>query len=481
MGFSNTGLTRWRRHHWHHQAYRLCRLALGLARRSGGGGGASTPAWTVSLPESAPLAEGMTVCCDTRQSGSGRPRQDVCGPLQQMIMEVVRTASALGTVLVVERRHSEWVFAPPLATTNVDVMSAFWESVSSMRVTSTIAGDVLLPLLRCDALGIRHRLLPVGHTRPGRDVSVLLKEFEEDFGDGEEEEEEYAHEIALYVLELEVSCVSHFWKERSLVVTSGVARKARCMPGADISRMTAPDLIDKRLAGIQEIEGLWGFFHVWLGYNQETYWQAVNIFDRCFSKALSRGSADTITYDGCYLLARAALYIASKYTEVVIVDLATFAEARESRTPVHALRRCETQALRAVDFMVYGGCSPWFWLSRGGRRAREGEGGLAEAVENFLVQLAMRDYRFCGVRSSTVAAAAVYAMNEMGLVELESEKRRDRVLWSRCDEGEVTRGFEMLLEGLRGELSKDWLYEWHRKETRKAASEFAVRWAKIAS
>ena len=207
---ATAGLTRWRRHHWHHRAYKLCRLALGLARRSGGG--ASTPAWMASIPESAPLAEEMAVCHDARQSGGRRPWQDVGGALQQIIMEVVRTASALGTVVVVERRRrpSEWAFAPPLATTattcNDDVLSTFWENVSSMRV-STSTGDILLPLLRCAALGIRHRHRLLGPTtsRPGRDVSVLLKEFEEDFGDGEEEE--YAHEIALYMLELEVSCV----------------------------------------------------------------------------------------------------------------------------------------------------------------------------------------------------------------------------------------------------------------------------------
>jgi hypothetical protein len=211
VGFPTTGLTRWRRHHWHHRAYKLCRLALGLARRSGGG--APTPAWMVTIPESAPLAEEMAVCHDRRQTGGRRPWQDVGGALQQMIREVVRTASALGTVVVVEwrQRHSERVFAPPLATTtattlcNVDVMSTFWENVSSMRV-STTTGDILLPLLRCEALGIHHRHRLLGPIRPGRDVSVLLKEFEEDFGDGEEEE--YAHEIALYMLKLEVSCVS---------------------------------------------------------------------------------------------------------------------------------------------------------------------------------------------------------------------------------------------------------------------------------
>ena len=254
------------------------------------------------------------------------------------------------------------------------------------------------------------------------------------------------------------------------------------MPGEAMSRLTDPDLIDKRLEGMQEIEFLWAYFHAWLGYSQETYWMAVNIFDRCFADqhfAKSKGSDNTMTYGGCYLLARAALFIASKYTEVVIVDVATFSRVRESGAPANDLRRCERRALGMLDFKVYGGCSPWFWLSRGGRRPRDGNGGLAEAVENFLVQLAMRDYRFCGVRSSTVAAVAVYALNEMGLVELESEKRRDRVLWSRCDEGEVTRGFEMLLEGLRGDFKDDWLYDWYKLEAGRGASEFAVRWAKV--
>ena len=250
------------------------------------------------------------------------------------------------------------------------------------------------------------------------------------------------------------------------------------MPGEDMSRLTASDLIDKRLEGIQEIEYVWGFFHGWLGYSPDTYWVAVNIFDRCFAK--SKDSDNTVTYGQCYVLARTALFIASKYTEVMTCNLPMFAQTSNSEgVPANALRQCESQALRTLDFKVYGGCSPWFWLSRGGRRSREGGGGLAEAVEHFLVQLAMRDYRFCGMRSSMVAAVAMYTMNEMGLVELESEKRRDRVLWSRCDEGEVKRGFEMLLEGLKGNFDGDWLYEWYKLEARKGASEFAVRWAKV--
>ena len=91
------------------------------------------------------------------------------------------------------------------------------------------------------------------------------------------------------------------------------------MPGEAMSRLTDPDLIDKRLEGMQEIEFLWAYFHAWLGYSQETYWMAVNIFDRCFADqhfAKSNGSDNTMTYGGCYLLARAALFIASKYTEV---------------------------------------------------------------------------------------------------------------------------------------------------------------------
>ena len=248
------------------------------------------------------------------------------------------------------------------------------------------------------------------------------------------------------------------------------------MPVEDLSRLTDPDLIDKRLKGIQEIEYVWGYFHSWLRYIPDTYWMAVNIFDRYFAKLKE---SDTVTEEECYLLARAALFIAAKYLEVMSCNLQTFAFARKESYSVCALQRCESQALKKLEFNVYGGCSPWFWLTRGGRRPKEG-GGLAESVENFLVKLMMRDYRFCQMRPSAVAAVAVYTMSEMGLAELELEKRRDRVLWSRCEESEVKRGFEMLLEGLRNEeLREDWLYEWYKRKPRKGASEFALRWAKV--
>ncbi len=239
--------------------------------------------------------------------------------------------------------------------------------------------------------------------------------------------------------------------------------------------------IDIRLDGIDELQRLWGHFHTWLGYSFETYWVAHNLFDRYISKREQKGNLNTLTYHGSYLLARAVLYIAAKYMEVMLVDITTFSKAKNTDyIPVDVLRRAEAEVLRMVEFEVCGGCSPWFWLSRGGRGLSSSL-SLREAVENFLVHLAMRDWRFCGVRASVIAAVVVYAVSEMGLAELESEKRHDRLLWSRCGEGEVKRGSEMLLEGMRKQKmsESEWLYRWHKREPRMGASEFALRWAKV--
>jgi hypothetical protein len=239
--------------------------------------------------------------------------------------------------------------------------------------------------------------------------------------------------------------------------------------------------IDIRLDGIDELQGLWGHFHTWLGYSFETYWVAHNLFDRYISKRKQKGNLNTLTYHGSYLLARAVLYIAAKYMEVMLVDMPTFSQAKNTDyVPVDTLKKAEADVLRTLEFEVFGGCSPWFWLNREGRRSSSSF-SLREAVENFLVHLAMRDWRFCGVRPSMIAGVVVYAVSEMGFTELESEKRRDRLLWSRCGEGEVKRGFDMLLEGMRKQSmsESEWLYRWHKRGPRSGASEFALRWAKV--
>lgn len=252
------------------------------------------------------------------------------------------------------------------------------------------------------------------------------------------------------------------------------------MPILDMSDLPESQ-IDIRLDGIDELQGIWGHFHTWLGYSFETYWVAHNLFDRYISKRKQNDTLNALTYHGSYLLARAVLYIAAKYMEVLLVDITTFSKAKNTDyIPVDALRKAEAGVLRELNFEVCGGCSPWFWLSRGGRRSSSSL-SLKEAVEDFLVHVAMRDWRFCGVRPSMMAAVVVYAVSQMGLTELESEKRRDRVMWSRCVEGEVKRGYEMLVEGLRKqEMSEsEWLYRWHKREPRTGASEFALRWAKV--
>lgn len=136
--------------------------------------------------------------------------------VQQMMREVFQSALSLGVVVVVEWRHSACVFrlSPSTTTTTtccreIAPSRSFWDHVSSVVTTTTNANAAILPLLRCEELSICRRGRTLGASR-SRDVRVLLEEFEEDFGDSqsyeaEEREDEYAYEIAQYMLELEVS------------------------------------------------------------------------------------------------------------------------------------------------------------------------------------------------------------------------------------------------------------------------------------
>ncbi len=133
--------------------------------------------------------------------------------MQQMMREMFQSALALGVVVVLEWRHSACVFGlwPSTTTTccrDVARSWSFWDHVSSVVTTTTNTNAAILPLLRCEELEICRRGRTLGASK-SRDVRILLEEFEEDFGDSQscevdEREDEYAHEIAVYMLELEV-------------------------------------------------------------------------------------------------------------------------------------------------------------------------------------------------------------------------------------------------------------------------------------
>ena len=173
----------------------------------------------------------MMVCCDddmdtdtqwscartgTRQwQWRDQEQEQEVQLVQQMMREVFQSALTLGIVVVLEWRHSACVFglAPSMMTTTtccLDVArtESFWDHVSSVVTTTTNTNAIILPLLRCEGLEICRRGRMLGASR-SKDARVLLEEFEEDFGDSQfyevdEREDEYAHEIALYMLELEV-------------------------------------------------------------------------------------------------------------------------------------------------------------------------------------------------------------------------------------------------------------------------------------
>ncbi|KAK2462558.1 hypothetical protein APHAL10511_005528 [Amanita phalloides] len=288
----------------------------------------------------------------------------------------------------------------------------------------------------------------VGERRE-KGVSFLLEEFEEAYG--EESGDEYAAEIAAYVMEVE----------------------AKLLPRKDISTLDHC-FIDRRAYAINELGRAWSSFKTWLDYSEETLWIAVNIFDRYFAVA-----KDSMTWNGCCLLTLVALFMASKYWEVSLPCLDDFARVVGLDSSKTGFRRGEKLVLKSLDYVICGGCSPWFWLNRRDRRQQQG-GGLTEAVEDFLVQLAMRDPRFSAVLPSMVAATVAYTVNRMELTESMVEKGWAEDLWRVYDDVEIERGSKLLVEGLLSkELKASWVYRWYKREERHGASEFAVRWAKV--
>lgn len=138
--------------------------------------------------------------------------------------------------------------------------------------------------------------------------------------------------------------------------------------------------------------------------------------------------------------------------------------------------RGELVVLQRLNYDVFTGYSPWFWICSG-----EGGKGLTRYVQDFLVQIAIRDEGMASIRPSLLAAAVLHATKRMGLTGRRTERHNQKlaVLKQRYGEKEVIKGYRKLMKKVQIEEGGG-LYERYAGEKQCGASEFAVRWAKGA-
>jgi len=130
----------------------------------------------------------------------------------------------------------------------------------------------------------------------------------------------------------------------------------------------------------------------------ETLYLAINMLDRMLSKkqcSLSR----------LQLLGTTCLRIAAKYEETWYLAIAQFVALTEGAYTAKQINGAERYVLGTLDWNL-SSPGPMNWLRRASKA--EGYDATSRAVAKYLMEIAVVHPLLCEVRSSLIAAAAIY-------------------------------------------------------------------------
>jgi hypothetical protein len=206
---------------------------------------------------------------------------------------------------------------------------------------------------------------------------------------------EYADEIFLYMNDLEVrSCLS------ILYYTMLILQKDAVMP--------TPNYMD------DQNEITWNMrqtlvdwlLQVHLRYHMlpETLWIAINIVDRFLSNR-------TVSLVKLQLVGVTAMFIASKYEEILAPSAAEFVFMTENGYTKEEILKGERIVLQTLEFNISHYCSPYSWM----RKISHADDYdiQTRTLSKFLAEVTLLDYRFLRVKPSMVAAVGMYTARRM--------------------------------------------------------------------
>ncbi|KAG8929184.1 hypothetical protein FRC01_004720, partial [Tulasnella sp. 417] len=220
---------------------------------------------------------------------------------------------------------------------------------------------------------------------------------------------EYADEIFAYMSKLEVQCMAN----------------PTYMDGqTEIEWSMRRTLIDWLL-------------QVHLRYHMlpETLWIAVNIVDRFLSRRV-------VSLIKLQLVGVTAMFIASKYEEIMAPSVEEFAFMTENGYTREEILKGEKIILQTLDFNISPYCSPYSWVRRISKA--DDYDIQTRTLCKFLMEVTLLDHRFLRAKPSLIAAVGMYTSKRM----LQGSWDEAFIYYSDFTEEQLVPGFYLLIENL---------------------------------
>ncbi len=136
----------------------------------------------------------------------------------------------------------------------------------------------------------------------------------------------------------------------------------------------------------------------------ETLWIAVNIVDRFLSQR-------TVSLVKLQLVGVIAMFIASKYEEILAPSVEEFVFMTENGYSKEEILKGEWIVLQTLEFNISHYCSPYSWM----RKISHADDYdiQTRTLSKFLAEVSLLDHRFLRVKPSMIAAIGMYTARRM--------------------------------------------------------------------
>ncbi|KAI0264389.1 cyclin-like protein [Gloeopeniophorella convolvens] len=165
----------------------------------------------------------------------------------------------------------------------------------------------------------------------------------------------------------------------------------------------------------------------------ETLWTAINIVDRFLSRR-------TVSLVKLQLVGVTAMFIASKYEEILAPSAKEFVFMTEEGYTKEEILKGERIVLQTLDFNISHYCSPYSWM----RKISHADDFdiQTRTLCKFLTEVTLLDHRFLRVKPSMIAAIGMYTARRM----LGGNWNDAFVFYSGFTEEQIEPGYWMLVE-----------------------------------
>ncbi|KZT07639.1 A/B/D/E cyclin [Laetiporus sulphureus 93-53] len=199
----------------------------------------------------------------------------------------------------------------------------------------------------------------------------------------------------------------------------------------------------------------------------ETLWIAVNIVDRFLSKRI-------VSVVKLQLVGVTAMFIASKYEEILAPSVDEFVFMTENGYSRDEILKGERIVLQTLDFKVSHYCSPYSWMRKISKA--DDYDVHTRTLSKFLTEVTLLDYRFLRVKPSLIAAIGMYSARRM----LGNEWSEAFVFYSGYTEEHLVPGFQWIVEDvLEQGFTKQHVCQKYANKKFLKASVFAIEWARL--